>query len=149
MLYVPRYPCRLIAHQYEVEIWIYYIDRLGKFDYGPAHTSQGQIEKGAEVPSSRLVNILLQILLARRGTGKFLQCQILANLRPAVRVQRGLSSCKMARCRVIMWVAVSWPFLGSLLGKIGGVKKNLYSRVEPYMHHWKSPWRKDVSSATV
>jgi len=38
--YVPHYPCRLIAHQYEVEIRIYYIDRLGKFDYGPAHASR-------------------------------------------------------------------------------------------------------------
>ena len=34
--YVPHYPCRLIACQYEAEIRIYYIDRLGKFDYGLA-----------------------------------------------------------------------------------------------------------------
>ena len=38
--YVPHYPCRLIACQYETEIRIYYIDRLGKFDYGPAHESR-------------------------------------------------------------------------------------------------------------
>ena len=38
--YVPHYPCRLIARQYKVEIRIYYIDRLGKFDYGPAHASR-------------------------------------------------------------------------------------------------------------
>ena len=38
--YVPRCPCRLIARQYEVETRIYYIDRLGKFDYGPAHASR-------------------------------------------------------------------------------------------------------------
>ena len=37
--YVPHYLCRLIAHQYEVEIRIYYIDHLRKFDYGPAHVS--------------------------------------------------------------------------------------------------------------
>ena len=36
--YVPHCPCRLIACQYEVETRIYYIDRLGKFNYGPAHT---------------------------------------------------------------------------------------------------------------
>jgi len=36
--YVPHCPCRLIACQYEVEIWIYYIDCLEKFDYGPAHS---------------------------------------------------------------------------------------------------------------
>jgi len=33
------YLCRLIACQYEVETRIYYIDRLGTFDYGPAHAS--------------------------------------------------------------------------------------------------------------
>jgi len=38
--YAPHYPCRLIARQYEVEIRIYYIDRLGKFDYGPAHANK-------------------------------------------------------------------------------------------------------------
>ena len=38
--YVPHCPCRLIARQYEVEIRIYNIDRLGKFDYGPAHASR-------------------------------------------------------------------------------------------------------------
>ena len=38
--YVPHCPCRLIARQYEVETRIYYIDRLGKFDYGPAHASR-------------------------------------------------------------------------------------------------------------
>ena len=38
--YVPHCPCRLIARQYEVEIRIYYIDCLGKFDYGPAHASR-------------------------------------------------------------------------------------------------------------
>ena len=38
--YVPHYPCRLIARQYKVEIRIYYIDHLGKFDYGPAHASR-------------------------------------------------------------------------------------------------------------
>ena len=38
--YVPHYSCRLIARQYEVEIRIYYIDRLRKFDYGPAHASR-------------------------------------------------------------------------------------------------------------
>ena len=37
--YVPHYPWGLIACQYEVEIRIYHIDRLGKFDYGPAHVS--------------------------------------------------------------------------------------------------------------
>ena len=29
----------MIAHQYEVKTRIYYIDRLGKFDYGSAHAS--------------------------------------------------------------------------------------------------------------
>ena len=29
-----------MARQYEVEIRMYYIDRLGKFDYGPAHASR-------------------------------------------------------------------------------------------------------------
>jgi len=38
--YVPHYPCRLIACQYKAEIRIYYIDCLGKFDYGPAHASR-------------------------------------------------------------------------------------------------------------
>ena len=38
--YVPHCPCRLIARQYEVETRIYYIDRLGKFDYGPVHASR-------------------------------------------------------------------------------------------------------------
>jgi len=38
--YVPHCPCRLIARQYEVQIRIYYIDHLGKFDYGPAHASR-------------------------------------------------------------------------------------------------------------
>ena len=38
--YAPRCPCRLIARQNEVETRIYYIDRLGKFDYGPAHASR-------------------------------------------------------------------------------------------------------------
>ena len=38
--YVPHCPCRLIARQYEVETRIYYIDRLGKFDYGPAHANR-------------------------------------------------------------------------------------------------------------
>ena len=38
--YVPHCPCRLIARQYEVETRIYYIDRLGKFYYGPAHASR-------------------------------------------------------------------------------------------------------------
>ena len=38
--YVPHYPCRPIARHYEVEIRIYYIDCLGKFDYGPAHLSR-------------------------------------------------------------------------------------------------------------
>ena len=38
--YVPHCPCRLIARQYEVETRIYYIDSLGKFDYGPAHASR-------------------------------------------------------------------------------------------------------------
>ena len=38
--HVPHYPCRLIARQYEVEIRIYYIDRWGKFDYGPARASR-------------------------------------------------------------------------------------------------------------
>ena len=38
--YVPHCPCRLIARQYEVEIRIYYIDCLEKFDYGPAHASR-------------------------------------------------------------------------------------------------------------
>ena len=37
--YVPHCPCRLIARQYELENCIYYIDSLGKFDYGPAHAS--------------------------------------------------------------------------------------------------------------
>ena len=37
---VPRCPCRLIARQYGVETRIYYIDPLGKFDYGPAHASR-------------------------------------------------------------------------------------------------------------
>ena len=32
--------CRLIDRQYEVEIRICYIDRLGKFDYGPGHTGK-------------------------------------------------------------------------------------------------------------
>jgi len=36
----PHHPCRLIARQYEVEIRIYYIDCLGKFDCGPAHASR-------------------------------------------------------------------------------------------------------------
>ena len=38
--YVPHCPCRLIARQFEVEIRIYCIDRLGKFDSGPAHASR-------------------------------------------------------------------------------------------------------------
>ena len=38
--YVPHCPCRLIARQYEAKTRIYYIDRLGKFDYGPAHASR-------------------------------------------------------------------------------------------------------------
>ena len=38
--YVPHYPCRLIARQYDMEIRIYHIDCLGKFDYGPAHASR-------------------------------------------------------------------------------------------------------------
>jgi len=38
--YVPHCPCRLIARQYEVETRIYYIDCLGKFDYGPVHASR-------------------------------------------------------------------------------------------------------------
>ena len=37
--YVPHCLCRLIARQYELENWIYYIDSLGKFNYGPAHAS--------------------------------------------------------------------------------------------------------------
>ena len=37
--YVPHCLCRLIACQYEVEIWIYYIEHLEKFNYGPAHAS--------------------------------------------------------------------------------------------------------------
>ena len=36
----PHCPCKLTALQYEVETRIYYIDRLGKFDYGPAHASR-------------------------------------------------------------------------------------------------------------
>ena len=36
---VPHCLCRLIACQYELEHWICYIDRLGKFNYGPAHAS--------------------------------------------------------------------------------------------------------------
>ena len=40
--YVPHCPYRLIARQYEMEIRIYYIDRLGKFDYGPAHASRNR-----------------------------------------------------------------------------------------------------------
>ena len=32
--YVPHYPCRLIAHQYEVETRIYYIDCLGNLIMG-------------------------------------------------------------------------------------------------------------------
>jgi len=38
--YVPHCPCRLIARQYELKTSIYYIDCLGKFDYGPAHASR-------------------------------------------------------------------------------------------------------------
>ena len=38
--YVPHCPCRLLARQLEVETRIYYIDCLGKFDYGPAHASR-------------------------------------------------------------------------------------------------------------
>ena len=37
--YVPHCLYRLIARQYKLENWIYYIDSLGKFDYGPAHAS--------------------------------------------------------------------------------------------------------------
>ena len=37
---VSHCPCRLIARQYEVEIRVYYIDHLGKFDYGPAHANR-------------------------------------------------------------------------------------------------------------
>ena len=38
--YVPHCPCRLIARQYEVETRIYYIDCLGKFNYGLVHASR-------------------------------------------------------------------------------------------------------------
>jgi len=41
--YVQHCPCRLIAHQYELEHWVYYIDSLGKFDYGPAYASSKQV----------------------------------------------------------------------------------------------------------
>ena len=35
------------------------------------------------------------------------------------------------------------------LGKIGGVSKNLYIHVVPYIHHRKSPQQKGISSTTA
>jgi len=41
--YVPHCLCRLIARQYELEHWIYYIDSSRKFNYGPAHASSNHV----------------------------------------------------------------------------------------------------------
>ena len=41
--YVPHCLCRLIARQYELEQWIYYIDSLGNFNYGSAHVSSNHV----------------------------------------------------------------------------------------------------------